>query len=103
MTRTRLALLALLLVLLPLAKGGADDDGDHERARQALERGEVLPLAEILERVRSQAPGEVIATEFEREDGRWVYELKLIDAGGRVVELEVDAVDGRILHSELDD
>jgi uncharacterized membrane protein YkoI len=101
MTRTRLALLTLLLALLPLAEGAADSD--HERARQALERGEVLPLAEILERVRSQAPGEVIETEFDREGGRWVYELKLIDPQGRVVELEVDAVDGRILRSELDD
>ena len=78
-------------------------DDDHERARAALQRGEVLPLAEILARVQAELAGEVIATELEREHRRWVYELKLIDPVGRIVELEVDAADGRILHSELDD
>lgn len=101
MTRTILLPTALLVALLPLTQVAADKD--HDRARAALERGEVLPLAEILERVQGQLAGEVIATEFDREDGRWVYELKLIEPGGRVVELEVDAADGRILHSELDD
>lgn len=101
MTRASLFLATLLAALLPVMQVAADDD--HERARAALERGEVLPLAEILERVKGQLAGEVIATEFDREDGRWVYELKLIDPGGRVVELEVDAADGRILRSELDD
>lgn len=101
MTRTRIAFLALLLALPPLAMAAADSD--HERAREALERGEVLPLAEILEQVQGQAPGEVIETELDREHGRWIYELKLIDPHGRVVELEVDAADGRILRSELDD
>lgn len=101
MTRAGLASITLLLALLPVALAAADDD--HDRARAALQRGEVLPLADILERVQGEVEGEVIATEFEREDGRWVYELKLIDAGGRVVELEVDAVDGRILHAEPDD
>ncbi len=101
MTRTRLAYLALLLALSPIAMAAADDD--HERAREALERGEVLPLAEILERVQGQMPGEVIETELDREHRHWIYELKLIDADGRIVELEVDATDGRILRSELDD
>ncbi len=101
MTRIILLPTALLVALLPFTQVAADKD--HDRARAVLERGEVLPLAEVLERVRGEFPGEVIATEFDREHGRWVYELKLIDPGGRVVELEVDAVDGRILDTELDD
>ena len=101
MTRIHLACLASLLALSSFASAVADSD--HERAREALRRGEVLPLAEILERVRTQMPGEVIETELEREHERWIYELKLIDADGRIIELEVDATDGRVLRSEPDD
>ena len=35
--------------------------------------------------------------ELEREDGRWVYEIKLLQPGGRLVKLEVDAATGQVL------
>jgi len=37
--------------------------------------------------------------ELERQDGRWLYELKLLRSGGSLVKLKVDARDGRILES----
>jgi len=100
--------LAVLLALL-LAGGGparADDDGghekDHEAARRALEQGRVLPLAEIRARVARRFPGEMIAVELERSGGRYVYELKVIGADGRLREVYVDATTGEILRSEAD-
>jgi uncharacterized membrane protein YkoI len=71
--------------------------GDHERARAALQAGEVLPLPQLLERVAREQPGQVLAVELEREDGRWVYELKLLDPAGRLVKLEVDARSAELL------
>ena len=35
--------------------------------------------------------------ELEREDGRWVYELKLLQNDGRLLKLAVDARDGLVL------
>ena len=62
-------------------------DADHDRARQALEAGEVLPLGTILERVERDHPGQVLDVELELEkhDGveRWVYEVKLLRTGRR--------------------
>jgi uncharacterized membrane protein YkoI len=75
----------------------AGDSGGHDRARRALESGEILPLREILGRVERDTPGQVIEVELEREAGRWVYEIKLLAAGGAIVELEVDARDGAVL------
>lgn len=86
---------SILLGLLVATSAAARDD--HERARAALERGEVLPLATILERLAPTIGRDVIETEFEREDGRWVYEITYIDAHGRRVELEVDARDATII------
>lgn len=70
---------------------------DHERARAALQAGEVLPLPLLLERVAREQPGQVLAVELERHDGLWVYELKLLDPAGRLVKLEVDARSAELL------
>lgn len=92
----RLAVLALALPLLtPAAR--ADDRRDHERARAAVQAGLVLPLPALLERVQRQAPGQVLEVELEQEDGRWIYELKLLQPGGQLVKLEIDAATGKLL------
>ena len=75
----------------------ADDSRDHDRARQALEAGEIMPLKAILERVEHDTPGQVIEVELEREAGRWIYEIKVLATGGSIVELEIDARDGTVL------
>jgi hypothetical protein len=70
---------------------------DHELARQALESGQVLPLATVLGKLEREVPGQVLKVEFEREDGRFIYEIRLLQNDGRVAKLKVDAVDGRVL------
>ncbi|MBX6374222.1 MAG: PepSY domain-containing protein [Acetobacteraceae bacterium] len=75
---------------------------DHDRARAALERGEALPLAEVLARVRPELGGEVIGVDFEREDGRWVYEFKVIGPAGRLTEVRVDAATAQVLRRKPD-
>src|SRR5690349_811890 len=78
--------LALLLAVLPLAGACADED-DQERALSAREAGRALPLARILER--------------EDEDGRVIYEVKVLGPDGRVRTLAYDAATGeRVAHGE---
>ncbi len=75
----------------------ASDAHDHDRARRALEAGEVIPLRNIIERVEQTHPGQIIEIELERDDGRWLYELKLLRADGSMARLLVDAKDGSVL------
>lgn len=102
----RLALIALVAMALALsarmAAWPASADEDHEEARGALERGEVMSLAEVLAALRPRIDGEIVATEFEREDGGWLYEIKYIDRAGRLIELHVDARTARLLKAEDD-
>ena len=101
MIRLRNTLLAIAALLLAWAStvvsAGDGHGGDHDRARQALEAGEVLPLRVILERVERAYPGQIVEVELEREHGRWEYEIKLLRSGGSLVKLKVDARDGSIL------
>jgi len=77
-----------------------DDDHAYDRARRAVDHGEARPIAELLERLKTQVPGEVIGVEFEREHGRWVYEFKIIDSEGRLLEVYVEAQTGTVLSME---
>ena len=47
-------------------------------AREALQQGQVLPLRQVLDKVErvNTRPGTKI--EFERDDGRYVYEIRLL-------------------------
>jgi uncharacterized membrane protein YkoI len=94
---TALALLLAAACALPAAR--ADDRRDHERARAAVQAGEVLPLPELLQRLQRSHPGQVLELELEREDGRWIYELKLLQADGQLRKLELDAATGQVLAS----
>lgn len=82
--------------LFPLSAALADKD-DHVEARVLLQRGEILPLAKILESVRRRVPGDVIEVELEREDSRWEYDVKVLTPTGLVRKITLNARDGTVL------
>lgn len=93
--------LLLMLALGLMSPAQADDD--HERAREAVRRGELLPLERILA-LHPLRPGErLLEVEVERDNGRWEYELELLGADGRVREIEVDGASGALLDADEDD
>ena len=100
----RSCLLAALLpvfLAMPLnssARGGSED---HDRARAALQAGEILPLPTIVARVAQAYPGHVLEVELEREDERWIYELKLLQPSGGLLKLEIDAKSGTVIKQKF--
>ena len=98
-TRRDIIALGLLVALLP-AVALADRERDYDRARRAVERGEALALSEILGRVRSDLGGEVVGVDFERRRERWIYEFKVVDPGGRLWEVYVDAATAAVIKRE---
>lgn len=93
--RAGAAVLALTAVLTMLAPPQlhADEHERHERdeMRHAVERGEIRSLADILAALHGKLPGEVAGVEIEHEDGRWLYEFRVVDSKGRLFEVYVDA------------
>ncbi|MER2554283.1 MAG: PepSY domain-containing protein [Thauera sp.] len=71
-----------------------------DEIRQLRESGRIMAAEEIIARSRSVQPGQVVGLELERDDGRWVYEVKLIDTGNRLHKLELDAATGDVLERE---
>lgn len=73
--------------------GPAVASDDHDVARALRAEGNVLPLAELLAQpgLRGQR---VLEAELEREHGRLVYELELLDENGQVRKRYYDAQSG---------
>ncbi|WP_417809366.1 PepSY domain-containing protein [Thioclava sp.] len=105
--------ITILLVLLASpalaerAGGGSsghNGGADHDRARSAVERNEILSLKQISSAIQKQYGGRIIKVELEENDHLYVYKLKLITPQGRIVELEVDAATGLLVgNNEKDD
>jgi uncharacterized membrane protein YkoI len=92
---------ALLVVFFIGSNVWADDD--HERARELVKSGEILPLEQLLQKVVNNDSGKLRLLEAELEDksGRLVYELELVDEQGVVRELLFDAKTGEALGEDL--
>jgi hypothetical protein len=95
--RWGLAACALWAATLALPNASAGDKGDHDRARQAVLAGQVLPLPAVLERLQRDVPGQVLEVELELEHDLWIYELKLLTSAGRLTKVKVDARTGEVL------
>lgn len=103
MSRLRHALVALSILLSAASPALADESRrDQDEAREAVERGAIRPLEEILAKLRERFPGEVVKVKLEREHGLWVYEFRLLDPRGRLRAITVDAATGAVTESGED-
>jgi uncharacterized membrane protein YkoI len=80
----------------------ADDDEEREEMFDARRSGAILPLAEILERLRPRIGDRIVEIEFERDDGMAVYEIYFLDERGRRREVDVDAATAEIIGTRKD-
>ncbi|HOL38630.1 MAG TPA: PepSY domain-containing protein [Rubrivivax sp.] len=87
------------LLAFGAAGAGAGGDNEQDRVRDAVRSGEVMSFDVLRQRLLKSHPGEVLELELERdrEQGRWIYEIKLLQPDGRIVKLELDARSGDVL------
>ncbi|MCC7414000.1 MAG: PepSY domain-containing protein [Gammaproteobacteria bacterium] len=98
----------LLLILsgwlaLLAGPGPAAAGDSHAEAKRLREAGTIMPLEQVLAKARKRATGRVLDTELEREHGRLIYEVEMLDDDGIVREYEFDAVTGALLEIEVDE
>ncbi|WP_295442777.1 PepSY domain-containing protein [uncultured Thiodictyon sp.] len=83
--------------------GWEDGDQSYDRARRARASGQALTLEEIFKLATTRFPGRVVDAELESKDGVFVYELKILNAKGRLIKVHLDARHGAILDKAEDD
>lgn len=94
-------LLWAAVVATPNALASGRDD--HDRARQAVQAGQVLPLPAVLERLQREVPGQVLEVELEQERDRWIYEIKLLTPAGQLTKVKLDARTAEVLRIQSRD
>lgn len=94
-------MLWILLGSLSAPTWSGHDEHDHDRAREAVASGQILPLRQVLEQIERERPGhQVLDVELEPKHGRWIYEIRLLQPGGRLQKLRLDARTGQPLRRD---
>ena len=89
--------ISAIFVAFSLAHTAYASEMDHDRARKALEAGQILPLRVIREKIELQYPGQVLEVELEKKHLQWIYEFKILQPPGKLIKLKIDASNGVIL------
>jgi uncharacterized membrane protein YkoI len=103
MLSNRTCQMLCLATLLASSAGARADDVGPDVAKRLLSEGRIRPLEDIVEAARAKVPGQMLEVELEIEDGVYVYDVKVLQPNGRVVEVEADAKTGAVLKVEDDD
>ncbi|WP_210168803.1 PepSY domain-containing protein [Rhizobium sp. Root1240] len=77
--------------------GSAPPSPDHQLAREAVDRGRIRPLREILQQIEDAHQGRVIAVNLNLDARNPFYTLK-VQSGAKVRTLKFDAATGRRLN-----
>ena len=102
--RPAFVVLSLCLCGLVGQPVSASDHDDHDRARQAVQAGQVLPLPTVLERLQREMPGQVLEVELEHDDTQAsYYEIELLQGNGSTLALKVDARSLQVLKQKVED
>lgn len=78
------------------------DDLKRSEIRRMIEENKIMPLQSILARYPEDKYGRLLDLEAERDDGIVIYELEFLQPNGRVLEIKVDASNGRLLEKEYE-
>ena len=95
-----------LAVASVLPSTGEAATKDHERARQTVKSGKILPLQRVLQSISKKYPGKVVDADVREvpnsKTGKmeWLYFLKVLDNKGQVTDLTVDAKTAKVLEAK---
>jgi uncharacterized membrane protein YkoI len=92
-------LLPVLLGISLLSQPCLADD-DHERARDLVQSGEILPLDDIIKNAFEGKHWKLLEAELEKEKSLYIYELEILDDQGEVRKLKFNAKTGAAITRE---
>lgn len=75
-------------------------DNEQDRARDAVRRGDALPLDRIISRLRGYCPGRFLDANLIQNRGRLFYRIRILANSGRRVGIVVDAATGNVVSGQ---
>lgn len=100
----RLFLSAVSLIAASLTLPAQAREVSDASARHLEQAGAIKPFHLLKARALRAHPGAALLdTDLERSNGRYFYDVELLDKQGRTWELTLDASSGRLLRNQRDD
>ena len=97
-------LCAAASIAVAMVASAADSDAPGSvDIEAAMSAGEILPLADIIQRAKAQFPGRITEIELGYSEGRYLYEVDVLDDSGVKRELLLDAKTAELLATKVDD
>jgi uncharacterized membrane protein YkoI len=75
----------------------ADEDSDHDLARDLHERGEIRSFEEIARIARQTVPGDIVSVTLQRSGLHWTYAIQIVNPAGHRLTLDFDAESASLL------
>ena len=70
---------------------------EQDAAREAVRRGDILPLGGIIRSAQNHCPGKFLGAKLQRGGGGFSYRVRILRPSGRRVGLVVDAKTGDVV------
>lgn len=70
---------------------------EQDAAREAVRRGDILPLGGIIRAVRQQCPGRFLGAKLQRQRNGMSYRVRILRPSGQRIALLVDAKTGAVI------
>jgi uncharacterized membrane protein YkoI len=68
--------------------------------QMALLKGAKIELTDAIKAAQEKVPGRVMDTELRAKNGRTVWEVDIVSADAKAVEVDVDASTGQVVDTE---
>lgn len=68
-----------------------------EQAHEARKKGHVQSLREVVRGTAEQFPGKLLKAVLQRQDEQWIYTLIILQEGGYITKVWVDAQQGSLI------
>jgi uncharacterized membrane protein YkoI len=100
----RIVLIVLVIFSALAGSALADNEGSEKFGRNELidarKNGDILPLSTIIDKLKLAKTDSVLEVEYERKNGKTLYEIYYLDSSGRRHEVLVDAATGDIVSTK---
>lgn len=70
---------------------------EQDAAREAVRRGDILPLGGIIRSAQSYCPGKFLGARLQRGGDGFLYHVRILRPSGQLVGLTVDAKSGAVV------
>ena len=96
--RTHMILgLAILLLTVGMLTGTDAAYGGSDKEKATMAAAAKVTIDQAVKSATEKTAGKVIEAELEKEKGKVVWEIKTVDADGKVTETQIDADSGAVI------